>query len=245
MIKVLRSLPYVIALWLIGRSAVRRGKVNDLADLFIEALINISTVITTYLAKKDERDVNQYQFPFAILEAQVFAAYTLRNSDVVETDLHSLGHRLTGELMVEFNNEASRLAYKLLKAKSFLYWRGLWWVWRRFVLSYHYIFCHDWTFYSSERPDRERGLAEMYAADPEPAGYVSRDGLLLLPEKVRDGLNLRGGGGLSFIRNKETGRYEVWTTEELDRWFSSESIAEDEVAQLSDEPATDDDETPF
>jgi len=90
----------------------------------------------------------------------------------------------------------------------------------------------------------EENLEILHTLHSEPAGYISRDGLLLVPKSVREGLSISDeyGGGISLIRNRETGRYEVWTTEELDRWFSSEPIAEDEVAQSSDEPSTDDDE---
>ncbi len=145
-IAMLSGLFYIIALWLVTQSLLIRKKIvnSPLEAFLVEALGDIATVITMNLAM-DEKGANPYHFPFEVLEAMTFAAYTARNSSVVETDLHTSGQRLTGQLMVEFNNELSRRAYGLLRAKAFLHRGLLWWVWRKFVQSYHYNFCREWT----------------------------------------------------------------------------------------------------
>lgn len=76
-----------------------------------------------------------------------------------------------------------------------------------------------WQFTGSDN-GRDKKLAAMYAKSPEPVNYVSSDGLVLLPDRVRDTLALRDGGGITFMRNKKSGRFEVWTTDQLDEWFS-------------------------
>jgi hypothetical protein len=70
--------------------------------------------------------------------------------------------------------------------------------------------------------DEEDQYPEMYAQQPEPACYVSSEGLVLLPEGMRKALGIRQGGGLSFVLNKETGRYEIWTTDEVEQWFAGD-----------------------
>jgi len=77
--------------------------------------------------------------------------------------------------------------------------------------------------YTGQGQSEADKLNEMYAKWPEPVNYVSSEGLLLLPEMVRQKLSLQQGGGVSFMPNKNTGRFELWTMEELDKWFSGES----------------------
>jgi ABC-type transport system involved in cytochrome c biogenesis ATPase subunit len=76
--------------------------------------------------------------------------------------------------------------------------------------------------YTGQGQSEADSLHEMYAKWPEPVNYVSSEGLLLLPEIIRNKLSLQQGGGVSFMPNKNTGRFELWTMEELDKWFSGE-----------------------
>jgi hypothetical protein len=39
---------------------------------------------------------------------------------------------------------------------------------------------------------------------------------VLLPDDVRKQLDLEHGGGVSFIPNEESGRFELWTTDEVE-----------------------------
>jgi hypothetical protein len=71
--------------------------------------------------------------------------------------------------------------------------------------------------------DEEDQYVQTYSQQPEPPSYVSSEGLVMLPEKVRQELNLEQGGGISFLPNKETGRFEIWTTGELDTWLTGSS----------------------
>lgn len=64
--------------------------------------------------------------------------------------------------------------------------------------------------------DEEDRYPAMHARQPEPTCYVSSEGLVLLPDDVRQKLKLEQGGGVSFIPSKETGRYELWTTDEVE-----------------------------
>lgn len=73
--------------------------------------------------------------------------------------------------------------------------------------------------YTGVGKGEEDKYAEMYAKFPASVNYVSSEGLVLLPEQLRKKLNLQQGG-ISFIPNDETGRFELWTTDELDEWFS-------------------------
>ncbi len=76
--------------------------------------------------------------------------------------------------------------------------------------------------YTGTRDEEDR-YPQLQAQQPEPTGYVSSEGLVLLPEQVRQHLKLQHGGGLNFIPNKETGRFELWTTDELDQWWSGDN----------------------
>ncbi len=67
--------------------------------------------------------------------------------------------------------------------------------------------------------DEEDLYPEMHARRSEPACYVSSEGLVMLPENVRKALRVEHGGGVSFIPNKETGRLEMWTTDQVERWL--------------------------
>jgi hypothetical protein len=62
----------------------------------------------------------------------------------------------------------------------------------------------------------EDEYSEMYERLPEPVSYVSSEGLVLLPDDVRKQLDLEHGGGVSFIPNEESGRFELWTTDEVE-----------------------------
>lgn len=48
-----------------------------------------------------------------------------------------------------------------------------------------------------------------------PRSYISADGLVEVPESVRRGLGLSGGGGVRFILNKTTGHHEILSTEQF------------------------------
>lgn len=68
--------------------------------------------------------------------------------------------------------------------------------------------------------EEEDRYPQMHARQPEPACYVSSEGLILLPDDVRRKLKLEHGGGVSFIPNKQTGRFELWTTDEIEEWLA-------------------------
>jgi len=76
--------------------------------------------------------------------------------------------------------------------------------------------------------DEEDLYPEMLAQEPEPPCYVSSEGLVMLPEDVRQLLKVERGGGLSFIPNKETGRFEIWTTDDLDQWWTGGNARDDD-----------------
>jgi len=76
--------------------------------------------------------------------------------------------------------------------------------------------------------DEEDLYPEMLAQEPEPPCYVSSEGLVMLPEDVRQSLKVERGGGLSFIPNKETGRFEIWTTDDLDQWWTGGNARDDD-----------------
>ncbi|MBU0495082.1 MAG: AAA family ATPase [Chloroflexi bacterium] len=72
--------------------------------------------------------------------------------------------------------------------------------------------------------DEEDLYPQMHARQPEPTCYVSSEGLVRLPDDVRQKLHLEQGGGVSLIPNKQTGRYELWTTDEVeDRLVGAEA----------------------
>lgn len=71
--------------------------------------------------------------------------------------------------------------------------------------------------------DEEDQYTELYSRQPEPPAYVSSEGLVLLPENVRQLLKLEHGGGINFILNEATGRFEIWTTDQLDQWWSGDN----------------------
>ena len=45
----------------------------------------------------------------------------------------------------------------------------------------------------------------------------------MLPEDVRQALKVDRDGGVSFIPNAESGRFEIWTTDELDHWWTGDN----------------------
>jgi hypothetical protein len=65
-------------------------------------------------------------------------------------------------------------------------------------------------------------LIEMRNQDPKPVCYVSSEGLVQLPNDVRQQLNVEHGGGVSFIPNKESNHFEIWTLDEVERWFAGD-----------------------
>jgi len=68
--------------------------------------------------------------------------------------------------------------------------------------------------------DEEDLYPQMHAQQPEPTCYVSSEGLVRLPDDVRQKLHLEQGGGVSLIPNEQTGRYELWTTDEVEDWLA-------------------------
>ena len=75
--------------------------------------------------------------------------------------------------------------------------------------------------------DEEDVYPEMHARRSEPVSYVSSEGLVMLPEEARKALKVEHGGGVSFIPNKETGRIEVWTVDEVERWLTGDDGHDD------------------
>ncbi len=65
-------------------------------------------------------------------------------------------------------------------------------------------------------------LIEMHHQDPKPVCYVSSEGLVQLPNDVRQQLNVEHGGGVSFIPNKESKHFEIWTLDEVEQWFAGD-----------------------
>lgn len=53
------------------------------------------------------------------------------------------------------------------------------------------------------------------AGSSAPLCYVSSEGLVLVPEEVRQRLGIHGGGGVYFIRRKDTGHFEMLTDEQF------------------------------
>jgi len=70
--------------------------------------------------------------------------------------------------------------------------------------------------------DEEDLYPEMHAQRSEPVCYVSGEGLVLLPEDVRRRLKVEQGGGVSFIPNKQTGRFEIWSTAQVEEWLTGD-----------------------
>ena len=65
--------------------------------------------------------------------------------------------------------------------------------------------------------DEEDLYPEMHARRSEPVCYVSSEGLVMLPEDVRQALRVERGGGVSFIHNEDTSRFEMWTIEDVEQ----------------------------
>lgn len=82
--------------------------------------------------------------------------------------------------------------------------------------------------------DEEDRYPEMHARQPEPVCYVSSEGLVMLPEDVRKTLKVESGGGVSFIPDKETGRFEIWTTDEVERRLAGDDDLVERTARYSD-----------
>jgi bifunctional DNA-binding transcriptional regulator/antitoxin component of YhaV-PrlF toxin-antitoxin module len=70
---------------------------------------------------------------------------------------------------------------------------------------------------------------EMHARRSEPVCYVSSEGLVLLPKDVRQQLKVEQGGDVGFIPNKETGRFEIWTTDQIEQWLSGDDADADDA----------------
>jgi hypothetical protein len=77
--------------------------------------------------------------------------------------------------------------------------------------------------------DEEDLYTEMHARRSEPVCYVSSEGLVMLPEDVRRALKVEHGGGVNFIPNRETGRFEMWTVDEIDRWLTGDDGDDDDT----------------
>jgi ABC-type cobalamin/Fe3+-siderophores transport system ATPase subunit len=77
--------------------------------------------------------------------------------------------------------------------------------------------------------DEEDLYPEMHARRSEPVCYVSSEGLVLLPDDVRQQLKVEQGGGVSFVPNQETGRFEIWTTDEVERWLTGDDRDADDA----------------
>lgn len=81
-------------------------------------------------------------------EAMVLTAYAVRNSEIVETVLHSgEGQILTDKLMPQFTGEISGRLYGLITLKEQLFELDRQDVWAVFIVLYHRQFCRDWSFY--------------------------------------------------------------------------------------------------
>jgi bifunctional DNA-binding transcriptional regulator/antitoxin component of YhaV-PrlF toxin-antitoxin module len=65
--------------------------------------------------------------------------------------------------------------------------------------------------------DAEDDYSRMHARRPEPVSYVSSEGLVMLPEDVREALDVENGGGVSFIPNRETDRFEIWCLDDVEQ----------------------------
>jgi hypothetical protein len=77
--------------------------------------------------------------------------------------------------------------------------------------------------------DEEDLYPEMHARRSEPVCYVSSEGLVLLPKDVRQQLKVEQGGGVGFIPNKQTGRFEIWTTDQIEQWLSGDDADADDA----------------
>lgn len=80
-------------------------------------------------------------------EAMALAAFAVRNSDIVETRLHSKGERLSDQLMPEFNGEIAYRMLQILSAKRYLIENDFGDLWSLFVRGYHDHFCSNWKFH--------------------------------------------------------------------------------------------------
>lgn len=67
----------------------------------------------------------------------------------------------------------------------------------------------------------EIGRKLQYREHPEPDWYVSSEGLLKIPESMLKELGIDQGGGLFFQKNPDTGKYEVWTTNDMGAEFET------------------------
>jgi len=67
----------------------------------------------------------------------------------------------------------------------------------------------------------EADLRVRFDGDLEPAGWVTREGLVELPESVREGMGLTHGRKVYFIR-RDDGPFEMLTAEDLERLWGQE-----------------------
>jgi bifunctional DNA-binding transcriptional regulator/antitoxin component of YhaV-PrlF toxin-antitoxin module len=56
---------------------------------------------------------------------------------------------------------------------------------------------------------------KRFSGESAPMGYVSSDGLVRLPEYVRKALSIEQGGGVVFIKRKDTGHIELLKDNEV------------------------------
>lgn len=64
----------------------------------------------------------------------------------------------------------------------------------------------------------------------EPPCWVNADGLVEVPEDIRDELGLRGGGGVFFVKRKDTGHIEFLTDQQLFELLDLRGTDDDEAS---------------
>ncbi len=52
-------------------------------------------------------------------------------------------------------------------------------------------------------------------------GYVSTEGLIRIPERIRKELGTEGGGGVVFLKRKDNGHVELLTNQQFANLFES------------------------
>lgn len=68
------------------------------------------------------------------------------------------------------------------------------------------------TQFTCDQPYRQPSTTPKFK---EPPCWVNADGLVEVPQDVREELGLRGGGGVFFVKRKDTGHYEFLTDQQL------------------------------
>ncbi len=134
---------------------------DDPAKIHLERVSKLSTSLTHFPDHHPAREVIQETIilfifapppknlspEYAQHEAMVLTAYAVRNSDIVETVLHSgSGQILTDELMPQFTGEISRRLFGILALKEHLFKIDRQDIWKIFITLYHARFYQDWRF---------------------------------------------------------------------------------------------------